>query len=458
MTLVPNHLRLLNGSKLLVLVFILGLFSSCGSTRKTTKSRGTTPRTTTKKNTNRDRDRVRKVEWEEKNDDSKPPIEASSDKSPDKITIEKKDVYNVTYFIPLDANNYNNSASASDRFVQYYAGMLVATDILEKEGVSLNVNVVDEKKRKFSILLDNDVDKNTDVIVGPYDRGDLKEAAEFGKKNEIPVISPWQASNKIAKDNPYYIQLRPNLDEHYYSIFEHIKDEFDAENVFLIGRKSNIKDQKRIDKLQEIAGDVWQQPGEAVINEFDVSLDSLNAGETAYDSIFIKDKTTVIVLPNWSFEDESFIYNALRKLSVEKGMNKVVVYGMPIMLESNKISFDYYNALNMRVARSKFVDEAHRDVQRFKRDFVNKYGALPSDDAYEGYDNLMFIGRNLKEYGKNFQYYLNQDQGYYLQAGYRVEPTRRSSSDDNFEEFDYFENKNVDILIFKNSKFTRSKK
>ena len=129
---------------------------------------------------------------------------------------------------------------------------------------------------------------------------------------------------------------------------------------------------------------------------------------------------------------------------------------MPIMLESEKINFDYYNSLNMKVARSKFVDEEDGDVIRFKRDFVNKYGALPTDDAYEGYDNLMYIGRNIHEYGKNFQFFLNKDQGYYLQAKYNVVPTRADSPDDLMEKINYFENKNVDIVEFKNNRFARN--
>lgn len=207
-----------------------------------------------------------------------------------------------------------------------------------------------------------------------------------------------------------------------------------------------------------MAEDVWGENDENHLQEFMLIQDSIDMGETAFDSIFVEDKTNVMIIPNWSYEDEAFIYGALRRLSVEKGMAKVVVYGMPIMIESEKINFDYYNSLNMKVARSKFVDERDGDVIRFKRDFVNTYGALPTDDAYEGYDNLMYIGRNLNEYGKNFQFYLNKDEGYYLQAKYNVTPTIIDSPDDRLEKINYFENKNVDIIEFKNNIFVRNTK
>lgn len=456
---VLNRLQLLSGNRIIAILVLAFLLSSCGGTdkavRNTSKTRST--RTTDTKVTGiKKKKKVKEVEWTEVKDDKKPPITNPPAFTLLKPGIEKEDVYDITYFIPFDAGNYMNSASKSDRFIQYYSGMLVATNILEKEGVRLNINVVDEKKRKFETIIRDEVNGDTDAIVGPYSRKALKVAAQYSKSRQIPLVSPWQASSKITSNNPYYVQLRPDLDEHYYSIFEDIKKNFDEEEIYIAGREVNVNDGKRIKKLQRMAKDVWGDSDENILIEAMLNQDSIDIGETAFDSIFVEDKPIVVIIPNWSFEDEGFIYGCLRRLSVEKGLSEVIVYGMPIMMESEKINFDYYSSLNMRVARSKFVDERDYDVARFKRDFVNKYGALPSDDAYEGYDNLMFIGRNLNAYGKHFQYYMNEDQGYYLQAGYKVEPSTKNSPDDGPKEVNYFVNKNVDIIEFKENRFIRN--
>ncbi|MEE9439920.1 MAG: hypothetical protein V3V14_13015, partial [Saprospiraceae bacterium] len=416
--------------------------------------------------------KVKEIKWTEGKDSKKPPITEKNTSNPNTSTsgdsgdvvsvgsseLIKEAVYDVSYFIPFGVNNYLGSANASDRFVQYLAGMKVATRILEKEGVNLNINVIDEKDRKFEDVLRENVNGNTDVIVGPYDRKNLKKAAKYAKDKRIPLVSPWQSSPKIAKNNPYYIQLRPSLNEHYYAMFNDIKENFDRSQVIIIGRNTVTDDVKRLKRLQRMAADVWKVKEREPIEYYSVIQDSLDYGVTAFDSIFFEEKPTVILIPNWSFKkDEGFIYACLRRLSVEKGMNKVVVYGMPIMMESEKINFDFYSALNMKVARSKFVDQQDYDVRRFKKDFVDTYGALPTDSAFEGYDNLMYIGRNITEYGKNFQYHLNNDRGFYLQAGYNVTATNKSSSDDK-PIIKYFENKNVDIVEFKNARFSRKPK
>ena len=458
---VLSRLRQLSGNKIIA-IFVIGfLFSSCGGTdeavRRPSKTRTTKSPSKTKVTGVEKKKKVKEVEWTEAKDDKKPPIANATVPTFKRPEIVKESVYDITYFIPFDANGYLNSVNKSDRFVQYYSGLLVATNILEKEGVNLNINIVDEEKRKFSDLLKEEVNSSTDVIVGPYDRGDLRMAAEYAKDKEIPLVSPWQSSSKITEENPFYIQLRPSLDEHYYSIFEDVKENFEKEQVHIVGRKTNSNDIKRINKLQNMAKDIWGESEDNILAECLLLQDSIDVGETAFDSVFVGgDETLIFIIPNWSFEDEDFIYGSLRRLSVEKGMTNVIVYGMPIMMESEKINFDYYSSLNMRVARSKFVDERDYDVARFKRDFVNTYGALPTDDAYEGYDNLMYIARNLNEYGKNFQYYLSEDQGYYLQARYNVTETRKDSDSDAPRGVNYFENKNVDIIEFKDSRFVRN--
>ena len=464
---VQNLLQQLSGNKLMW--FFVGFFflSSCGTTKKandrysnTTRTK-TTPSTksTTPTNTSSDKSKdgkVKVVEWTEGKDDAKPPIVNEEILKIGDIPVLKEESYDITYFVPLDATSYDPNKS-SDRFINYYCGMQVAQDILEKESINLNVNLVDEGTGSIESLLRSNVNDDTDVIVGPYDRTSLKKVAKYAQENEIANVSPWQASTKIASENPYYVQLRPNLNQHYYAIFDDIKAEFPGEtNLFILGNQRSTKDSKRISMLQRMGKDVFGKSDDPHFEEFLTIQDSIDIGVMTFDSIFVQDEKNIVFIPNWSFDDEDFIYGLLRRLSVEKRNAEMIVYGMPIMLESEKINFDYYKSLNMRVARSKYVDQRDNDVRRFKRDFVQRFGALPTDDAYEGYDNLMYIGRNIHKYGKRFQYFLQDDDGYYLQAKYEVEPNiEDDASDDRLDNINYFQNKNVDIIVFKDNVFVR---
>jgi hypothetical protein len=139
---VLNRLPQLSGNKLaiknfinLFFILIFGLLlSSCGGTDKAVKR---TSKRSTSKSTNGNkvskvekRKKVKEIEWTEAKDDNKPPITEPKKFKLGDVEIIKEDVYDVTYFIPFDAGSYVNTESASDRFVQYYSGLLVATEIL----------------------------------------------------------------------------------------------------------------------------------------------------------------------------------------------------------------------------------------------------------------------------------------------------------------------------------------
>lgn len=452
---VPSRLRLLSGNSLMAVCLMAALFASCGGTdrvvSRTPKKRTVeirTPKDTPTSN------KVDTVQWTEATNPRKPPF---TDVESERSSLLKEDVYDITYLLPFDALGYTSSSNVDDKFIQYFAGMQMAKEILERENVFINVNVADSEKRSIEQVLASEVSADTDAIVGLWETSDLKKAADYAKEKQIPLISPWKASAKIAAENPYYVQLRPNLDEYYKTIVKDIASKYKPEQVYVLGRES-AKDVKMVKYIQRLGEAYFRSDEPEPFTSVLVDQDSLAFGETAFDSIFYNDPTheNVVIIPNWSFGDESFIYGCARKLSVERGPSKMIVYGLEVMLDSDKITFDHYSTLNMRVARTKFVDESDGDVQRFKKRFVEVFGALPTADAYEGYDNLMFIGRNIFRYGKNFQHHLEKDRDYYLQAAYDVQKTfPKGSKDDSFRDIDYFENKHIDIISFDGRRFVR---
>lgn len=133
---------------------------------------------------------------------------------------------------------------------------------------------------------------------------------------------------------------------------------------------------------------------------------------------------------------------------------------MPIALESEKIGFNLYRNLNMKICGSSFVDKSDEGVRRFEREYFQKYGAIPNNDAYHGYDVMYFVGSNLYNFGRNFQFFIDELQEL-LQSSFRLEkvPIKdsnrgiESSTDD---KFNYFVNKHLDIIEFEGEVFKRS--
>ena len=263
----------------------------------------------------------------------------------------------------------------------------------------------------------------------------------------------------MTKDNPFYIQATPNLKDHYHYIMEHALADFSPEQIILLAQEDNKRDKSRLKILQDYVSSTDEDMDP--IKELYVSKDSLLLADTVFHHEFLMDETTVFIIPNWSFNDEDFIYQSLRKLNVEKSDRNVVVYGMPILMDSDKMSFDYYRNLNLRICRSKFVDKNSFPIREFKRKYYSKYRDIPTDAAYEAYDLISFAGKALKKYGVYFQYYIGKEEMELLQTSYNIsrhsadETKSLDSSDPN--QFDYFVNKSLDIVVFENDRFKLSR-
>ena len=455
---VPSLLPRLNGSKIFILILCSIVIYSCGGVKKAVDNNATDNNQSNASNTQVKE--VDTIEWTRVSPSVSPPI------SGNEVNIEsrKKDIYNIALLFPFGTSEFNFSNREVDpdsdqfRFLNYYGGVKMALYELESKGMKFNVNVYDTESNQGAVsstLLQSNL-RNADAIIGPYSSDNLKKAASFAKEQEIPLISPWRASTNITDENPYYIQLRPNLTSYYYALVEDALKDFDSDQVFLVKRNKE-SDQKRVDRLQTYIKDIGG-PAAPSFNEFEVNEDSLRLGETAFDSIFFEDRTSVFIIPNWSFRaDEDFIYSCLRRLNVEKGVNNVVVYAMPIVIDSEKMDFNFYRNLNMRVARSKYVDIHNEEVQGFKRRYYNQFYDLPSQDAYEGYDVMTFVGSSLYEYGKSFQYFLGDDSKDYLQMSFDIQK-RIDDPDPEFldpADFSYFENVHLDIYEFVEDRFVK---
>lgn len=452
MTSVQNLLQRLNGNKLIILLFLsILMITSCKTKKTVVDNKG--PRTQKPQTTRPGpKSKVDTIRWAE-----------STLENSDVITTEKpveyKSNYKIAILIPFESNRYEPKqfqieGSKENRFANYYNGVKLALENLDSEGANFTVRVIDSGVGNISPKLDNL--KDFDLIIGPYNRDQLKETANFCRKNEIVNVSPWQASSKIAKDNPFHIQLRPNQTAYYDAMVSHALRKYKKDQIWMIGREAT-KDRGRINYFHKTAAAILNSNDSKPLNEFMVDVDSLINDASTYDEIFLEDKENVFLFPQWSSEDEPFLYDCLRKLAIEKGMNNVVVYGMPVMIDSEKISYDYFQNLDIHVTRAKWVDRNDPEVKAFRKRYFDRFNALAADDALDGYDMMMFIGSNLMKDGKTFQHTLDQDREKYLQTSFDIQKVILSEDDrlDNFNKIDYFENRSLDIVRFRKDRLVR---
>lgn len=485
---VQNHRLLSNGNKLsFVLIFVsLFFFSSCdlfqkASTGDNKKIGETLPDISGKKVFNPETGQWEVVEslplekmdtiaWKEITEDDYPPItddgEHAINVNPvdvlnvDEIGSEKLSSYNVTLMLPFLTNRFNSGTGElyenSLWAVNFYGGAKMALEKLNAEGVQLNISVLDSKASPsvVSSLLKNNADVlNSHLIIGPYRRDNVRLVAEYAKRKDITFVSPQSASSSITSANSNYIQVNPTLETHCQSIMKDILENYRADQVVLVS-KVDEKEKSRLNYFKDAYRGIEGAAADTKpLQELIIADESYSLEDVDLMPFIELQDTTVFVIPSWQ---ETFVYALLRKIEVSKmDYNHIVVYGMPQWLDFDKIDYDYYEKLNVRVTSGTFIDPLSAEGRRFKQAFFDKYGSIATQEAYLGYDVMLYFGRKIHQYGTKFQYYIEQEP---LESTLLTKYSFKrvvSETGDNFKfmNIDRFENKYVNLLEFEDYQF-----
>ncbi len=509
MTLAPNHRQLLNGNNPLLLLVAMFLFSSCELFKPAQQSPGKADPAEKKPAQERTLDEVpgRKIydpetrsyrvvttapaesmdtiRWKDAVVDPKqiirsggaasipedrpkrPEVLQSKDITPE-VRSELLSSYNVAVVLPFLSDRFSATANAlppnSDWALNFYGGVKMALEDLKSEGVNLSVSVIDGRETSETAarqLINSNPDlQKAHVIIGPYRRETAIMLADFAQRfsnnddvrDDKVILSPYTTATDVTANNPNYVQVNPSLQTHCEAIMRHVRQRYRPEQVVLVCRDRD-QEVERLRFFQNENARLSGGVGVSRLREF-VVPDNANINNADLLSLIRFSDTTVFVMPTWA--SETFVVSFLRRLDMARRNNTaIVVYGMPQWMTYETVDFEYYERLNVHVSSSSFIDPFTPDVQFFRRRFFDRYGAIPKEEAYLGYDVMRYCGRMLKKYGTKFQYTLEQESSQMLHTRFEFEriviPTTTGA--DRNPAIQRFENKYVNILRFRDYYF-----
>jgi len=341
---------------------------------------------------------------------------------------EIKSSYRIAVLLPFMTDDFDMFSSTipqnSNWAVHFYAGMKLAFDRLEQEGSNFEVSVLDTKASLGiveNLLRTNNDLINADLIIGPYRRVNVTQVADFAKSNNITMVSPYSASEKLSTGNPNYLQVNPSLKTHCQAITEHVRKSHDIERVVLVAQ-DKPSEKSRFKYFQEANFEITGTSDttsfhELVISGFD-EFEKFN--EKSLDSLLDPLISTAFIIPSWS--DETFVQNFLRTLDLARKTSPVVVYGMPQWIDFQNIDYEYFKRLNVHVSAANYLDRYDPNVRFFRQQFYERYRTIPENQAFLGHDVILYFGRMLKNYGTKFQSNLELKPSSLLGTKFGLEP------------------------------------
>lgn len=401
MTLVQSRLPLLNGNKSILIFLILSSFliMSCASNKSATRVLNPVRTKPSTVSTKVDPDKVDTVSWTLLDRENYPPIS-------NELAIEMnpliRPIQNVSLLIPFDVSAETTLLTRSEmKFGHFYAGVLLALEKLEELDKTMAVSVfdTDRDQSKVERLLQNMDVRQSDVIVGPYETKNLKTVAIWGQQNDIPVISPWRSSSSIAENNLYYYQMRPLIEQYFEAILKDALNKHAPSNIFIINDQGK-DDDTRVRAIHKMHETLNKGKITTPLSEYKIVSDSIkNSDFMMFDTLLHEHPNSALIIPNYSSRDARYVYSLIRKINAEIDDEEIEIYGMPTLVNAQRLDLEFFRSLDLNTVDFKHTDKSKEAVSKFVSNYFEKFGHLPNDDSYHGYDTMILLA-NSSDYAK----------------------------------------------------------
>jgi hypothetical protein len=367
--------------------------------------------------------------------------------------------YNVDFMLPFLASRMDATTGQidpnSEWALHFFSGAQMAFDELRQTDPDLALNVrVDDTQadaNRTRELLSSTAFRAAHLVLGPYRRANVSLVAETVKQTGQVLVSPYSASSGVSDNNPNYIQVNPTLETHCRAQLRHALETYAPDRIVLVAR--NLESETA--RFQ-----YFQEAYRVMQNDAQVDpLEELVLDEAVYDlTPWLDTDPIVFIVPVW---DESFVASFLRQLNAASRTEyrQVYVYGMPQWKDYERVDYELYEACNVHLSTSTFIDPLDEDIREFRRDFYDRFGTLPREEAYVGYDVTKYFSRMLQKHGTRFQYQLESEPADLLHTRFRFERVIDipEVTPGGIEQpvIERFENKYLNILHFKNFQFRK---
>jgi hypothetical protein len=370
---------------------------------------------------------------------------------PEKVNFPKKDKYNVGVLLPLYSQLQKDVLNENVlKMVHFASGLRIAVNKLRNENVSLNIKVLDIElhSNRLEQLMESDSLKEFDFIVGPFKADHLQTLAAYCRKEGKVLLSPWNASPNITKDNPFYFQLKPGLKVHCEAISKDIISNFKSSQVVLVAKESDTREQEYFPYFTNSVAFKSSPTHKNKISQ--ILLKSDKNGRLSSETIrnkLVENQTTVFIVPYWA--EEAFILQFLHALNREvSDKYPVVVYGLPQWLDFGKLTYDLFEKLQVRLSYNGFIDKTDPEVIAFRQSYFDQNGVLPLEEAFYGYDMMYWLGTEIKRTKSDFinKVHKKHQTGLFNPIDLHRISYSGGAVSDNFSTFDITENQAISII------------
>ncbi len=350
--------------------------------------------------------------------------------------------FQVAVFTPLyldsafDANQVYKHDKYFPKYInpglEFYEGIQLALDSLQKEKAQLDVYVYDLKSvtQPLSGVLSSDSFNNMDLIIGNVNNVEMVLLANTAAQKKIPFINVNFPNDGGITNNPYLVILNSTLKTHCDGIYRFIQRQFPLDDIIMF-RKKGVQE----DRLQSYFTEFTKLTASVPLKIKYIYL------EDKFDSTLLalylnKNRETICVAGSLDLNFANDLCQKLASISDEYNLKLIGMPnwdGLPALNKPGMKTLEVIYTTPFNLSNSNSVALLIQDH------FKNKFYSRPSDMVYRGYETMLRFGKLLLQYGPALSTGLAEKK-FNVFTEFDIQPVHTNRQN---MTLDYFENKKI---------------
>jgi ABC-type branched-subunit amino acid transport system substrate-binding protein len=318
--------------------------------------------------------------------------------------------------------------------LEFYNGVMMAVDSLQKEGQQLEVMVHDTKSKdkSLNLLLVEPEIASASFIIGSFTtKEELKKVADFAAEKNIPLISATYPNDGGITANPNLVLINSTLATHIEGVFKYVQRNHSLDHIVLFKRKNDPTDKYIMESIVESAkkNNAIRVP----ISYIEVS-DAFNPQEII--SKLDSNKTNVVI---GATLNEAFAGNIVRTLSSIKESYKSIAIGMPTWDKMKELTRADAKGVEVVYSTSYGFEKTDKFLGRLAATYKIKMNGRASDMMFKGYEAMFHFTKLYLKHDSAFMQHLS-DKDFKIASEFNFEPAKSKKDSPST---DYLENKKL---------------
>lgn len=327
----------------------------------------------------------------------------------------------------------------SENFLQFYEGVLVAVDSMQRAGMKVDLHVYDTENNMNSVrkILNGDEFMETDLIIGPVYQNIQEEVVRVAEKNKIPVVIPFATRNILADNNSQVFQINPSREYIAELTAEMVAEEYYNSNIIILRTAAyeGTPEGNLVNLIREKLRNSGHLNGQGGAR-FTV-YDFKNEGSAGLNNIFSADRENVVFIPTTVEGELSVAISNINNLADGFSITLIGSNNYPQRFPS--IDLAHFHNLKFKYIYPFWTDFENPATMQFIEKFKRNFKTEPNSFGIQGFDATFYFLNAFIYYGKNFRDCLPYFHVNLIQGNYHFEK---------MAQFSGFMNKGVSVISF----------